>query len=134
MPSEIISEQRATSNRNGARDHPGMPGDFRRNPRCGREAGPVARKPTINSTFGFCRECAGLSCGGKYHQQRAKPQNVEFSECSFIGLRSNLPVEAIDCPDDLLRCCLGLTITPAVLIRFHPHHREIARSHPVSRA
>jgi hypothetical protein len=32
MPSEIISEQRATSNRNGARDHPGIPGDFRRNP------------------------------------------------------------------------------------------------------
>jgi type III restriction enzyme len=31
MPSEIISEQRATSNRNGGRDHPGMPGDFRRN-------------------------------------------------------------------------------------------------------
>jgi hypothetical protein len=31
MAGEIISEQRATSNRNGARDHPGIPGDFRRN-------------------------------------------------------------------------------------------------------
>jgi len=35
MPSEIISEQRATSNRNGGRDHPGIPGDFRRNQHMG---------------------------------------------------------------------------------------------------
>jgi hypothetical protein len=32
MAGEIISERRATSNRNGARDHPGIPGDFSRNP------------------------------------------------------------------------------------------------------
>lgn len=32
MLSEIISEQRATSNRNGGRDHPGIPGHFPRNP------------------------------------------------------------------------------------------------------
>src|SRR6266700_932986 len=31
MAGEIISERRATSNRNGGRDHPGIPGDFRRN-------------------------------------------------------------------------------------------------------
>jgi DNA replication protein DnaC len=31
MVGEIISERRATSNRNGERDHPGIPGDFRRN-------------------------------------------------------------------------------------------------------
>jgi BsuBI/PstI restriction endonuclease domain len=31
MAGEIISECRATSNRNGERDHPGSPGDFRRN-------------------------------------------------------------------------------------------------------
>jgi hypothetical protein len=35
MPSEIISEQRATSNRNGGRDHPGIPGDFTRNQQIG---------------------------------------------------------------------------------------------------
>ena len=33
MAGEIISERRATSNRNGGRDHPGIPGDFRRNQR-----------------------------------------------------------------------------------------------------
>ena len=32
MAGEIISERRATSNRNGGRDHPGIPGDFPRNP------------------------------------------------------------------------------------------------------
>jgi transposase len=32
MAGEIISERRATPNRNGGRDHPGFPGDFRRNP------------------------------------------------------------------------------------------------------
>jgi hypothetical protein len=32
MAGEITSERRATSNRNGGRDHPGIPGDFRRNP------------------------------------------------------------------------------------------------------
>ena len=32
MAGEIISERRATSNRNGGRDHPAIPGDFRRNP------------------------------------------------------------------------------------------------------
>ena len=31
LPSEIISELRATSNRNAGRDHPGIPGDFSRN-------------------------------------------------------------------------------------------------------
>ena len=31
MAGEIISERRATSNRNGERDHPGIPGDFSRN-------------------------------------------------------------------------------------------------------
>jgi hypothetical protein len=31
MAGEIISERRATSNRNGGRDHLGIPGDFRRN-------------------------------------------------------------------------------------------------------
>ena len=31
MAGEIISEHRATSNRNGGRDHPGIPGDFSRN-------------------------------------------------------------------------------------------------------
>ena len=31
MAGEIISERRATSNRNGGRDHPGIPGDFSRN-------------------------------------------------------------------------------------------------------
>src|SRR5579872_5630202 len=31
MAGEIISERRATSNRNGERDHPGISGDFRRN-------------------------------------------------------------------------------------------------------
>jgi hypothetical protein len=31
LPSEIISEQRATSNRNAGRDHPGIAGDFSRN-------------------------------------------------------------------------------------------------------
>src|ERR1700719_2879441 len=32
MAGEIISERRARSNRNGGRDHPGMAGDFPRNP------------------------------------------------------------------------------------------------------
>src|SRR5580704_12977633 len=32
MAGEITSERRARSNRNGGRDHPGMAGDFRRNP------------------------------------------------------------------------------------------------------
>jgi hypothetical protein len=31
MAGEIISERRATSNRNGGRHHPVIPGDFRRN-------------------------------------------------------------------------------------------------------
>jgi hypothetical protein len=35
MAGEIISERRATSNRNGARDHPGIPGDFSRNQQVG---------------------------------------------------------------------------------------------------
>src|SRR5712692_4116569 len=35
MAGEIISERRATSNRNGGRHHPGIPGDFRRNPQTG---------------------------------------------------------------------------------------------------
>ena len=37
MAGEIISERRATSNRNGGRHHPGIPGDFRRNPQTDRK-------------------------------------------------------------------------------------------------
>ncbi len=43
MPSEIISEQRATSNRNGGRDHPGIPGDFSRNQHAGEANEPRIR-------------------------------------------------------------------------------------------
>src|SRR3954469_23477240 len=37
MAGEIISECRATSNRNAGRDHPGIAGDFRRNPHTAEE-------------------------------------------------------------------------------------------------
>ena len=52
MAGEIISERRATSNRNGGRDHPGIPGDFPRNPQifctCMTSApGSTASKPIL---------------------------------------------------------------------------------------
>jgi hypothetical protein len=48
MPSEIISERRATSNRNGARDHPGIPGDFPRNPQVIAESARAAENGVVS--------------------------------------------------------------------------------------
>jgi GGDEF domain-containing protein len=42
MAGEVISERRATSNRNGGRDYPGTLGDFRRNPHNTAESGALA--------------------------------------------------------------------------------------------
>jgi hypothetical protein len=46
MPGEIISERRATSNRNGGRHHRGFAGDFPRNPQLSSPTiGAAALKP-----------------------------------------------------------------------------------------
>src|SRR5229473_3692161 len=52
MPSEIISEQRATSNRNGGRDHPGIPGDFSRNQQLAIAGAGAARPAPLHTPWG----------------------------------------------------------------------------------
>ena len=71
MPSEIISEQRATSNRNGARDHPGIPGDFSRNPHAGVELAAIDAQRAAEAAADLeCRLDDGV--GGERRRQNRK--------------------------------------------------------------
>ena len=64
MPGEIISERRATSNRNGGRHHRGFAGDFLRNP----HEGGVTLNQASMWNAGTCRSDAKgeIQIGGPY--------------------------------------------------------------------
>jgi len=103
MAGEIIPECRATSNRNGGRDHPGIPGDFRRNPH--------THKPVLPDTPVAARNRSIV----------AVVNSVGF----VVNLSANNPAEADALAD--------LEIAPVVSILAHDYARRAVRHRAKSR-